>query len=178
MALGSAARAIHGHAAPETLRVYSRARSPRRDGVRKGADGGALRPVLGHFRSRRLLGRAAGSGPPRTTPSITRSSSTTRPSRRRSMLTSWSWMKVTLWSGRADTLRRLTSREAPLPSSCERRAWRSHAIPANGQLEPARVVRMPAARRRTTAVGSRTATNASVSKRTGRSRSVAGAPVS
>jgi hypothetical protein len=26
MALGSAARAIHGHAAPETLRVYTRAR--------------------------------------------------------------------------------------------------------------------------------------------------------
>ena len=63
MALGSAARAIHGHAAPEnSARLYPRARSPRRDGARKGADGGALRPVLGHFRSRRVRGRAAGGG--------------------------------------------------------------------------------------------------------------------
>jgi hypothetical protein len=46
------------------------------------------------------------------TPCITQSSSTTRPSRRRSTPTSWRSTKVTRWSGRADALRRLASREA------------------------------------------------------------------
>ena len=54
----------------------------------------------------------------------------------------------------------------------------SWPIPANGQRKPARAVCAPAASRSATAIGSRTATSARVSSRTGNSRSLAGIPIS
>jgi predicted ATPase len=63
MALGSAARAIHGHAAQETLRVYARARDLLDETVPAKEQMAVLYgPILDYFRSRRLRGRPAGGG--------------------------------------------------------------------------------------------------------------------